>query len=60
VYSKRWWNVNLSKLRKNYISIRNKARLRRRQGRIDLEMEAIAKQVRQEFYHAIKKRKQEH
>jgi hypothetical protein len=60
VYSKRWWNVNLSKLRKNYISIRNKARLRRRQGRIDLEMEATAKQVRQEFYHAIKKRKQEH
>jgi hypothetical protein len=57
VYSKRWWNVNLSKLRKNYTSIRNKARSRRRQGRMDLEMEATAKQARQEFHHAIKKRK---
>ena len=60
VYSKRWWNVNLSELRKNYTSIRNKARSRRRQGRMDLEMEATAKQARQEFHHAIKKRKKEH
>lgn len=42
VYSKRWWNVNLSELRKNYTSIRNKARSRRRQGRMDPEMEATA------------------
>jgi ribonuclease HI len=59
-YAKRWWANDLTSMRKDYTRARNLARSRRRQGRRDECLEIAAKIARQDFHHAIRKRKKEH
>ncbi|KAI1839728.1 hypothetical protein JX266_014061 [Neoarthrinium moseri] len=59
-YAKRWWTMDLTKLRKTYTYWRNQARSRRRPGRTDPGVEHQARAAGKTYHTAIQKQKKTH
>jgi ribonuclease HI len=60
LYAKRWWTMDLTKLRKIHTYNRNQARSHRRAGRPDPVLEKSAKESAKEYHDAIRKQKRAH
>ncbi|KAI1839296.1 hypothetical protein JX266_014493, partial [Neoarthrinium moseri] len=59
-YAKRWWTMDLTKLRKTCSYWRNQARSRRRSGRTDPGVEHQAREAGKTYHTAIRKQKKTH
>ena len=59
-YAKRWWTADLTKLRKTYTYLRNRARACRRGGQPLQDLERRAKVASKEYHDAIRKQKRAH
>lgn len=59
-YAKRWWTIDLTRLRRTYTFWRNQARSQRRIGQISPELEQRAKTVAKEYHDAIRRQKSSH
>lgn len=59
-YMKRWWNEDLTRLRKTYTYWRNKACARRRQGREDAELQDKAAKAKALFHRTIRRHRKLH
>jgi hypothetical protein len=53
-YMKRWWNEDLTALRKSYTYWRNRACAMRRQGREDAELRSTATRAKRLFHRTIR------
>lgn len=59
-YAKRWWTSDLTRLRKAYTTLRNRARSDRRYNFRDRTLERDVKQASKEYHNKIRKQKKEH
>jgi len=59
-YTKRWWTVDLTQLRRTYTYWRNQARNQRRTGLRVLELEQRAKEASKEYHEAIRRQRKAH
>jgi len=59
-YTKRWWNEELTGLRKDYSFWRNRARAERRAGRETRHTREMAEQFKKRFHDAIRNRRKTH
>jgi len=59
-YMKRWWNEDLTTLRKSYTYWRNRACAMRRQGRVDEELRCTAMQAKRLFHRTIRRHRKQH
>jgi hypothetical protein len=59
-YMKRWWNEDLTALRKSYTHWRNRACATRRQGREDAELRRTATRAKRLFHRTIRRHRKLH
>ncbi|KAF9728557.1 zinc knuckle [Paraphaeosphaeria minitans] len=59
-YMKRWWNEDLTALRKSYTYCRNRASAMRRQGREDAELRSTATRAKRLFHRTIRRHRKQH
>jgi hypothetical protein len=59
-YAKRWWNEDLTTLRKSYTYWKNRACAMRRQGRVDEELHNTATQAKKLFHRIIRRHRKQH
>lgn len=59
-YTKRWWNEDLTALRKSYTHWRNRGRALRRQGREDAELRKMATRAKRLFHRTIRRHRKLH
>lgn len=59
-YTKRWWNEDLTALRKSYTYWRNRACAMRRQGREDVELRRTATRAKRLFHRTIRRHRKLH
>ena len=59
-YAKRWWNSELTRLRRSQSQLRNMVTRLRRNGVRDTELERIARAATQQYHDAIQKQKKNH
>jgi exonuclease III len=59
-YMKRWWNEDLTMLRKSYTYWRNRACATRRQGREDIELRKTATRAKRLFHRTIRRHRKQH
>jgi exonuclease III len=60
IYGKRWWNTDLTHLRRVYTYLRNQARAQRRMGTASQPLEQQASQAAKEYHDAIRRQKRAH
>ncbi|KAF2191733.1 hypothetical protein K469DRAFT_527328, partial [Zopfia rhizophila CBS 207.26] len=56
----RWWNEDLTALRRSYTYWRNRACAMRRQGREDAELRKTATQAKRLFHRTIRRHRKQH
>ena len=59
-YMKRWWNEDLTALRKSYTYWRNRACTMRRQGREDVELRNTATRAKRLFHRTVRRHRKLH
>ena len=59
-YAKRWWTLDLTRLRQIYTFWRNQARARRRSGPPAPNLERKAKEAAKEYHDAVRKQRRRH
>lgn len=59
-YMKRWWNEDLTALRRSYTYWRNRACAMRRQGREDVELRSTATRAKRLFHRTIRRHRKLH
>jgi hypothetical protein len=59
-YGKRWWTMDLTRLRQIYTFWRNQARARRRAGPLAPDLERKASEAAKEYHDAVRKQKRRH
>ncbi|OCK75877.1 hypothetical protein K432DRAFT_268140, partial [Lepidopterella palustris CBS 459.81] len=59
-YMKRWWNKDLTALRKSYTYWRSRACAMRRQGREDAELRNTATRAKRLFHRTIRRHRKQH
>ena len=59
-YAKRWWNTNLTDLRKAFTKARNLARRSRRWGHLDQSLDIVAREAKRTYFYAIRSQKKKH
>jgi ribonuclease HI len=59
-YAKRWWTTDLTQLRRIYTYWRGRARVARRAGWTDVELEKTAKAAAKQYHDAIRQQKKSH
>jgi hypothetical protein len=56
-YAKRWWTQDLTRLRREYTNLRNRARAQRRGGRLNEALEAEAREAAREYHRTLRRQK---
>jgi hypothetical protein len=59
-YAKRWWTQDLTRLRREYTNLRNRARAQRRGGRLNEALEAEAREAAREYHRTLRRQKKGH
>ena len=59
-YAKRWWTLDLTKLRQDYTHMRNRWRSVRRTGGNDRELHLLANEAKKRFHDTVKREKRYH
>ena len=59
-YTKKWWTSDLTRLRKEYTQLRNRATKIRRIGARDRKLEVLVKEASKQYHNAIRKQKKDH
>ena len=59
-YAKRWWTLDLTRLRQDYTQTRNRWRSVRRMGGSDRELQILTKEAKKRFHDTVKRQKRCH
>jgi endonuclease/exonuclease/phosphatase family metal-dependent hydrolase len=59
-YAKRWWTQDLTRLRREYTNLHNRARAQRRGGRLNEALEAEAREAAREYHRTLRRQKKGH